>query len=83
MSYFTWLGWLIAFFASGNNRSEFVKKHLNRSLLINLAAFLVDVPLIGTILSLAIVVVFFAGVFQAVTGSDSNLPIVDDFRLIR
>ena len=83
LSYFTWLGWLISFFATGNNRSEYVKKHLNRALLINIAAFLVDVPLIGNILSLAIVVVFFAGIFQAVTGSDSNLPIVDDFRIIR
>ena len=83
LSYFTWLGWLIAFFATGNNRSESVKKHLNRALLMNIAAFLTDIPLIGTVLSLAIVVVFFAGVFQAVTGSDSNLPIVDDFRIIK
>ena len=83
LSYFTWLGWLISFFATGNARSEYVKKHLNRTLIMNVAAFLVDIPLIGSVISLAIFVLFFAGIYQAITGSEGNLPVIDDFKIIK
>ena len=92
LSYITWIGWLIAFFARDKD-STLVKRHLNQTLILNLIATICTIisranpPLIiGAlcgIVSIAGFVFWVMGLIRAVQASEEPLPIIGGFELIK
>jgi len=90
LSYITWIGWLIAFFA--RDRSDrLVRQHVNQALVLNIISVIINVlnrlgglfDVIGNILGLACLVFLIWGIVRAVKGSDEPLPFVGDLMHIQ
>ncbi|WP_286232497.1 hypothetical protein [Thalassotalea sediminis] len=80
LSYITIIGWVIAAFIYGNNRSALAKFHLRDSLGLTLTgALLALVPFVGWLLCLGVAVLWCVGLFHALIGQRTALPIVGDF----
>jgi uncharacterized membrane protein len=80
LSYLTIIGWLVALFLYGDQKSSFARFHLRQSLgLILTGAMLAFIPLIGWLLSIGVIVAWFLGLFHAINGQRRKLPIVGQF----
>jgi uncharacterized membrane protein len=78
--YLTVVGWLIAFVIYGNNKSSLSSFHLRQSLgLIVTGCLLSFIPLIGWLLNLGVIVGWFYGLYYAVKGMESAVPILGQF----
>lgn len=77
LSYFTPLGWLVALVLHGNSKSFYNGFHLKQSLgLILTVALLSFIPLIGWLLNIAVVLVWFIAVYDACCGNTKEVPIL-------
>ena len=85
VSYFTWIGWLIAFLAGDKEGAKF---HLNQSLVLMLASLInsvlawVGLPLIPTILSLVLTVFWILGLVYAIKEEEKELPFIGGIRIL-
>lgn len=88
VSYLSWPGLLIAFFAGDRYASRF---HLNQSLVIWLAITLLSIatrwmPLIGWIVQIAgclfLTACWFIGFINAIQGVEKEVPLVGQFHLL-
>lgn len=83
ISYFTMIGWVIIYFMKGNNRSEYLTRRLNETLIIYLMSVGSFLPLIGPLLSLASIVLWVMGLYNVITNKDGKLPVIGDIELIK
>ena len=83
VSYLTWIGWAVSYFMTAQNRSKQVSTHLNRALVLNLLSIIMRVTGIGGIVSLLALVLLGICLYYAVTGSDKQIPILDDIKIIK
>lgn len=96
VSYFTWVGWIIALIL-GDKNDVFVRHHLNQSLVLNLissvcgviARLLGNIPIIKIISSavfgiIGIVMLILAimGIVSAINDDTKPLPVVGDIKII-
>jgi uncharacterized membrane protein len=80
LSYITIVGWLVALFLYGDQKSSFARFHLRQSLgLILTGAMLAFIPLIGWLLAIGVVFAWCLGLFHAINGQRKTLPIVGRF----
>ena len=90
VSYITWIGFFIAFCISDRS-DRFTVQHLNQALILNIAgtvgSALSVIPLIGnlasSLVSLVVLVLWIMGIYRAIKGSDTPLPIIGELRLIK
>ena len=83
ISYFLPLTWLISYFASGNEKSEFLKEKLNESLVLNILHILRFLPIVGGLLYWAAIILKIIGVFNTATDKNEKLPIISDIKLLK
>lgn len=89
LCYFTWVGWLIAFFLSSKEDSM-ARHHLNQALVLNILSTVGSIlirrggllAVIGEILDLGAFVLFIIGFIRAVKQSDEPLPLIGNVHLI-
>ena len=86
VSYFTWIGWLVAYLAGDKEGAKF---HLNQSLvlliagLINSALSWIGIPWIPSILSLVLTVFWILGLVAAIKEEEKELPILGGIKLLK
>lgn len=90
MSYFSLLFWCIAYFASGTGgfRSNFLKYHLNRSLVLGVAGIIAGMidgmmERLGDMLWLVLFVYTVYGIVMAIKGIKKSLPPLEKFNLLK
>ena len=86
ISYFSWIGFLIALLVR-DRRDEYIAFHMNQALLINILSMIggfatSSFPRIAGIMSFAVGVLWIIGVFRAATWNTRPLPIIGDIHLI-
>ena len=89
ISYITWIGWIVAFFARDRD-DGLVRRHLNQALIINLAETAGRLigrlggifNVVGDIIDIAVLVLFIMGIVRAIRMSDEPLPIIGEYTLI-
>ena len=91
ISYITWIGWLIAFFARDKD-STLVKRHLNQALILNIISTILSIisrvnppfiiGLLCGIVSIASLVFWIWGIVRAAQASEEPLPVIGGFELI-
>ncbi|MCR5510345.1 MAG: hypothetical protein K6F54_05285 [Lachnospiraceae bacterium] len=90
LSYITWIGWLIAFFAR-DKEDTLVKCHLNAALFLNLLSSVCAaisriggvIGIIGSVGCLVFFVISIMGIVRAVKMSEEPLPIIGSLKLIK
>ncbi len=80
VSYLTWIGWLIVFFAGKDawQNDEGVKQHLNQGLI---CIILAVIPIGITQLASLVFVIW--GIIKAVQDDDTELPLIGAWRIIK
>jgi len=80
LSYLFFIGWVIALVLYGNHRDPYVRYHLRQSLglLIGLVLFAI-IPLIGWLLCVFTLALWFIGIYYALSGQKRSVPVVGDF----
>ena len=80
ISYFTLIGWLVAMVINDKHQSSLVSFHLRQSLgLIITGAILALIPLIGWVLNIAVVIIWFVAIFSAIQGQVYKVPLLGNF----
>lgn len=81
VSYLTWIGWAIAFFAGDKDNAKF---HLNQALVLNLAMVVCGiVPIIGWICAIAVLVFMIMGLVAAINGQEKEVPLLGKIKLLK
>lgn len=79
LSYITWVGFLIAYFAGDRERCMF---HLNQGLVLNLFSLLSMVPFIGWIARIGCIVLMILGIVNASSDVEKPLPLIGEIKLL-
>jgi uncharacterized membrane protein len=79
LSYITWIGFLIAYFAGDREHCMF---HLNQGLVLNLFSLISLVPLIGWIASLGSIALMILGIVNASNDEEKPLPLIGTIKLL-
>ncbi len=77
VSYFTWIGWLIAYF-TGQKEDEFAKHHLNQTLII----FIIGIIPLG-VTQVFSTILWIMGLINAIQGEAKPLPLIGNWHLIK
>lgn len=89
VAYLTWIGLIIAFVAGDKEASKF---HLNQSLVIWLVGTVVGlvvgwIPLIGWLISMVCgifcAVCWFIGIISAIQGTEKEVPLIGQIKLLK
>lgn len=93
ISYFTWIGWIIAFVMYNNNKSQIATYHIRQSLFLHILAIiiwvlrmiLIFIPYIGWalfwaswLLVIGLIVLWVMGLIAAVNGEEKPIPLFGD-----
>ena len=88
ISYFTWIGWIIAFVMFSSNKSQLAAYHIRQSLLLMILGILcyivqimlIFVPFIGWaiifLLWIGLVVLWVLGLISAINGQEKPIPVI-------
>ncbi|MBQ1715975.1 MAG: SHOCT domain-containing protein [Firmicutes bacterium] len=79
LSYITWIGFLIAYFAGDREHCMF---HLNQGLVLNLFSLISLVPIIGWIASLGSIALMILGIVNASSDVEKPLPLIGTIKLL-
>ena len=84
VGYIGWLGWLIAFLAGDKEGAKF---HLNQALLVNLLSIigtvLAGVPVVGWVLSVAVLVFWVMGLVYAIKQEEKEIPLIGSIKILK
>ena len=83
LAHFTPLAWLIIFLMKGTNRSEYLTDKLNDTLIIHILFLLSRLPLVGGLIGLVAIVLWFMSMYNVITDKDMKLPLISDIKLIK
>ncbi len=84
ISYFWWIGLLIAFIMNNNKKNSFTSFHIKQSIGLSLILFVLGfltkfgVPIFGQILFLGVFVLWVIGLLGAIKGEEKSIPLVGD-----
>lgn len=88
ISYFTWIGWIIAFILYNSNKSQLAAYHIRQTLVLHILAIIVYilqimllfVPFLGWaiigLLWIGLVVLWILGLVSAVNGQEKPIPVI-------
>jgi len=88
ISYFTWIGWIIAFVLYNSNKSQLAAYHLRQSLALMILSILVYIvqimllfiPFLGwaiaILLWIGLVVLWVLGLLAAINGEEKPMPVI-------
>ena len=79
LSYITWIGFLIAYFAGDREKCMF---HLNQGLVLNIFGLLMFIPLVGWIARIGYIVLMILGIVNASSDADKPLPLIGTIKLL-
>lgn len=80
IGYITLVGWLLAIVLHGKHKSRFTAFHLRQSLgLIITGGLLALLPLIGWLMNVIVLLVWFYAIFHAIKGREIKVPVLGDF----
>lgn len=79
LSYITWIGFLIAYFAGDREHCMF---HLNQGLVLNLFGLLSGFPVIGWVARIGFVVLMIIGIVNASNDENKPLPLIGGIKLL-
>ena len=79
LSYITFIGFLIAYFAGDRERCMF---HLNQGLVLNLFGLLMGIPLIGWIARIGYIILMIIGIVNASSDVEKPLPLIGEIKLL-
>ncbi len=80
ISYFTLVGWLVAIVINDKHQSTLASFHLRQSLgLIITGAILALIPLVGWVLTIAVVVMWLIALLSAIQGQVYKVPFLGNF----
>ena len=79
LSYITWIGFLIAYFAGDREKCMF---HLNQGLVLNIFGLLMFIPLVGWIARIGYIVLMILGIVNASSDADKPLPLIGGIKLL-
>jgi len=78
--YLTIIGWLISFVLYGKHGSPLARFHLRQSLgLIITGALLSFIPLVGWLLNVGVILLWFVGIYRAFHNQRYHIPFINDF----
>lgn len=83
LAHFTPLAWLIIFLMKGTNRSKYLTDKLNDTLIIHILFLLTRLPLVGGLIGLVAIVLWFMSMYNVITDKDMKLPLISDIKLIK
>ena len=90
IAYITLIGFLVSLFAGANNgrRTPYLNFHLNQSLIIIIANFIVGIitgisATVGSILSVVVFVFWIMALVGAIKGQTKSLPLIENIKLIK
>jgi len=92
ISYFTWIGWIIAFVIFGSNKSQFAAYHLRQSLILHILAIVIGILRamflfsffgwtflwISWLLFIGLFVLWLIGLIAAINGQEKPIPLLGD-----
>ena len=88
ISYFTWIGWIIAFVMFNSNKSQLAAYHIRQSLLLMILGILcyivqimlIFVPFLGwaivCLLWVGLLVLWVLGLISAINGQEKPIPVI-------
>jgi uncharacterized membrane protein len=88
ISYFTWIGWIIAFVLYNSNKSQIAAYHLRQSLALMILSIivyiiqimLIFIPFLGwaiaILLWIGLVVLWVLGLLAAINGEEKPMPVI-------
>jgi uncharacterized membrane protein len=88
ISYFTWVGWIIAFILYNSNKSQLAAFHIRQSLLLMILLvlayiiqiMLIFIPFLGwaiiCLLWIGLVVLWVLGLIAAINGQEKPMPVI-------
>ncbi len=91
ISYFTWIGWIIAFVMYGNNKSQLAIYHIRQSLFLHILTIIIwilrfillYIPFIGWalwwatwLLFIGLFVLWLIGLIAAINGEEKPIPLL-------
>lgn len=79
LSYITWIGFLIAYFAGDRKNCMF---HLNQGLVLNLFGLLMGFPIIGWVARIGFLVLMILGIVNASNDEEKPLPLIGGIKLL-
>lgn len=83
VAYFTWIGFLIAFLLyKDEQHNEFVDFHLNQALILNIAAIISGIPIVGWIIGLGTFVLWIMAIINVIQKKMDPLPIIGNIHII-
>lgn len=88
VSYITWIGWLVAYFA-GDRNDPMLKQHLNQAFVLNIASIIIGFlnsqdgifQTVGSFLSLCVFIFEIMGIYRAYKMVDEPLPLIGDIKV--
>lgn len=80
VSYLSWIGWIIAFFAGDKEGAKF---HLNQALVIFLFGLLSIVPCLGQIWAIFILVCWIMGLIAAINEEEKPVPLIGGIQILK
>ena len=83
LSYFMPLTWIISYFVSGNQKSEYLKEKLNESLVLNILHILRILPIVGGLANIAAFVLKIIAIVNTLTDKNEKLPVISDIKIIK
>ncbi|MBQ7702762.1 MAG: SHOCT domain-containing protein [Firmicutes bacterium] len=79
LSYITFIGFLIAYFAGDREHCMF---HLNQGLVLNLFGLLMGIPLIGWVARIGYIILMIVGIVNASSDVEKPLPLIGTVKLM-
>lgn len=84
VAYITWAGWLVAYLIGDREQAKF---HLNQALVLNLAcslcAIMAKITCFGSLLGLAVFVLWIIGFVAAIQNDEKPVPFLGEIVLLK
>jgi len=85
ISYFTWIGTLIAYFMNTSKQNSFASFHIRQSIGLSLCSFIItaiqkgaDMGMIGLILKFGLVILWVIALIGCIQGEEKKIPLFGD-----
>jgi uncharacterized membrane protein len=79
ISHITWIGWVIALVVNSKEKDELTSFYIRQTLGIFLLSFVAMIPMLRTIVGIAMVIFWIISLIGAVQGEMKPIPIIGEY----
>ena len=79
ISHITWIGWVIALVVNSKEKDELTSFYIRQTLGIFLLSFVAMIPMLRTIVGIAMVIFWIVSLIGAVQGEMKPIPIIGEY----